>query len=84
MAEEKLIGKVTHYYGKLGVAIIELSDSLKVGETIHFKGAHDDFTQEVTDLQFEHQAIPEGKTGQQVGVKVDQKVHENDQVFVVS
>ncbi len=82
MAEEKLIGKVTHYYGKLGVAIIELSEPLRLGQTIHFKGAHDDFTQEVTDLQYEHAAIEEGKAGQQVGVKVSQKVHENDQVFL--
>lgn len=82
MAEEKLIGKVTHYYGKLGVAIIELSEPLEVGQTIHFKGAHDDFTQEVTDLQYERQAIPEGKPGQQVGVKVQEKIHENDQVFL--
>lgn len=83
MAEEKLIGKVIHYYGKLGVAIIELSEPLKVGQTVHFKGAHDDFTQEVSELQYEHQAIPEGKAGQQVGLKVTQKVHENDQVFLV-
>ena len=83
MAEEKLIGKITHYYGKLEVAIIELAEALKVGQTVHFKGAHDDFTQEVKELQYEHAAIAEGKPGQQVGIKVDQKVHENDQVFVV-
>lgn len=84
MAEEKLIGKIVHYYGKLGVAIIELSDTLAVGNTIHVKGAHDDFIQEVKELQYEHEAIPEAKSGQQVGIKVDQKVHENDQVFLVS
>lgn len=84
MAEEKLIGKVTHFYGKLGVAIIELSGSLAVGQTIRFKGATDDLTQEVREIQYEHQPISEGKVGQQVGVKVEQKVHENDQVFVVS
>lgn len=82
MAEEKLIGKVKHYYGKLGVVIVELTDNLKVGDTIHFKGAHDDFTQEVGEMQYEHEAIQSAKAGQQVGIKVEGKVHENDQVFL--
>ena len=84
MAEEKFIGKITHYYGNLGVAIIDLVDSLRIGQTIHIKGAHDDFEQEVKEIQYEHQAIEEGKPSQQVGIKVGQKVHENDQVFVTT
>ena len=83
MAEEQLVGKVTHYYGKLGVAIVELAAPLAVGQTIHVKGAHDDFTQVVSDMQFEHQAITAGKPGQQVGIKAEKPVHENDQVFIV-
>ncbi len=83
MAEEKLIGKVAHYYGKAGVAIIELAGGLKLGQSLHFKGATDDFTQIVNQMQYEHRDISEGKKGQQVGIKVEQKAHENDQVFVV-
>ena len=83
MAEEKLIGKVTHFFSKVAVAIVKLEEPLQVGQTIHLKGAHDDFTQEIKEMQYEHQAITDGKTGQEVGVKVDQKVHENDQVFLV-
>lgn len=82
MAEEQLVGKVTHYYGKLGVAIVELSAPLAVGQQIHVKGAHDDFTQEVKDMQFEHQAITAGRPKQQVGIKVEKAAHENDQVFL--
>ncbi len=84
MAEEKLVGKVTHFYGHLGVAIIKLSEKLKVGSQIHFRGAHDDIIQEVKEMQYEHQAITEGKPGQQVGIKVQEKVHEHDQVFLVA
>lgn len=84
MAEEKLVGKITHYYGKLGVAIIELADSLSVGQTVHIKGAHDDLTQEVKQLQLEFKDVQTATAGVSVGLKVDQKVHENDQVFVVS
>ncbi|MBI4050325.1 MAG: hypothetical protein HY398_02650 [Candidatus Doudnabacteria bacterium] len=81
MAEEKKIGKVTHYYGKLGVAIVKLQKPLKVGDKVHFKGAHDDFTQEIRELQYEHQALAAAKAGQEVGIKVEQKVHENDEVL---
>ncbi|MBI4363391.1 MAG: hypothetical protein HY545_00910 [Candidatus Doudnabacteria bacterium] len=84
MAEEQAVGKVVHYYAKPMVAIIELAAPVKAGDTLHFKGAHDDYTQQIKQMQFEHQDIAEGSVGQQVGVKVDQKVHDNDQVFLVA
>ncbi len=83
MAEEKPIGKVVHYYDKAMVAIIELAAPLKVGQTIHFKGNTDDVTQGVKQMQLDHADIQEGAVGQQVGVKVDQKVRDSDQVFLV-
>ena len=70
MAEERLIGKVTHYFGKPGVGIIQLSDTLKIGDTIHIKGHSSDFTQQVSSLQIEHDKITEGKAGDVVGTKV--------------
>ncbi len=78
---EKEVGKFTHYYGHLGVGIIELSDSLKVGDTIHVKGHSEDFTQPVDSMQIEHAIITEAKTGDMVGLKVLQKVHPQDKVF---
>ena len=83
MAEEKLIGKISHHFGKVSVGIIELSDALKVGDTIHIKGHTSDFTQQVSSMQIEHAEVTEGKTGDSVGIKVDQKVHENDEVFKI-
>jgi putative protease len=65
------------------VGIIELSDSLKVGETIHLKGHSSDFTQVVDSMQIEHANVQEAKAGDFVGIKVSQKVHQNDQVFKV-
>ena len=81
--EEKEIGKITHYFGKISVGIIQLKDSLKVGDTIHIKGAHDDFTQTVESLQIEHNQVQEAKAGDAVGIKVKSKVHENDVVFKI-
>ena len=83
MAEEKLIGKITHYFGKVSVGMIELSDLLKVGDTIHIKGHTSDFTQQVSSMQIEHAQVTEGKTGDLMGIKVDQKVYKNDEVFKV-
>lgn len=84
MAEEKLIGKITHYYGNIDVGIIELSDDLKVGEKIHLNGHGTDFEQVVDSMQIEHQNIQNAKNGDVVGLKVAQKVKEGDQVFKVT
>jgi len=83
MPEEE-IGKIAHYYNNIEVGLIELTASLKVGDTIHIKGAHDDFTQAVDSMQIEQDKIEEGKASDVVGVKVIQKVHENDKVYKVT
>ena len=81
--EEKEIGVITHYYGNISVGIIELSDDLKVGDSIHIKGHASDFTQPVDSMQIEHETISEGKAGDLVGIKVAQKVHLHDKVYKV-
>jgi len=81
---EKEIGKISHYYGHLGVGIIELSDILKVGDTIHIKGHSEDFNQPVDSIQVEHAGVSEAKAGDSIGVKVIQKVHPGDRVFKVT
>jgi putative protease len=80
---EKEIGKITHFYGHISVGIIELSDNLKIGESIHIKGHTSDFTQNVDSIQIEHAAVPEAKLGDVIGIKVSQKVHPGDKVFKV-
>ena len=81
--EEKEIGKITHYYGKVSVGIIELKEPLKLGDTIRVKGTHDDFTQKVDSMQIEHASIAEAKRGDEIGVKLIQTVHSNDKVYKV-
>ena len=81
---EKEIGKISHYYNHLSVGIIDLNAPLKVGDTIHIKGAHDDFTQKVDSIQLEHESVEEADAGTQAGVKVANKVHENDTVYLVT
>lgn len=82
-SEEKLIGKVIHYFGKIGVAVIELTDTLKVGETIKIVGGESEFTQEVESMEIEHKKIKEAKAGDKIGLKVNQKVREGYKVYKI-
>jgi len=81
MEEGKEVGRITHYFSKIGVAVVELTGTLNVGDTVHIKGAHTDFKQVVGSMEIEHKPIQTAKKGQSIGLKLDQKVHENDVVF---
>lgn len=81
--QEKEIGKITHFFDHLSVGIIELSDTLRVGESIHIKGHTTDFTQGVDSLQIEHVTVSEAKSGDAIGIKVAQKVHPHDKVYKI-
>lgn len=78
---DEKVGRVSHYYSKIGVAIIDLEGALKVGDNISIKGAKTDFTQTVTSMQIEHQNIDEAKAGDSIGLKVDDVVREGDAVY---
>ena len=80
-AEEKPIGKVTHYFGKIGVMALDLTDKLSVGERIHIKGHTTDVILTVDSLQIEHASVPEAKAGDSVGIKVGEKVRPGDMVY---
>lgn len=81
--EEKEIGKVTHYFTKIGVVVVELSDVLKVGDTIHIKGATSDFTEKVDSMQIEHENVESAKKGDAIGLKVKEHAREHDIVYKI-
>ena len=78
---ETPVGKVTHYFPKIKVAVVALSDGLKQGEEIRFSGPQTDFRQRVASMQIEHQTIATAMQGQQIGLKVDQDVKVGDRVL---
>lgn len=81
---EEEIGHITHYFPKIGVAVVEVTAGiLKVGETVHIKGHTSDFTQTVESLQQEHLSVPEIKKGVSAGMKVKEHVREGDRVYKV-
>ncbi len=79
--EGKLIGKITHYFGGIGVAVIELEDILRVGDTIRIVGGTTDFTQAIESMEMEHKKIDEAKAGDSIGLKVSDKVREGYKVY---
>jgi translation initiation factor IF-2 len=81
MAETE-IGKVTHYFGKIGVAAIEITGgTLHVGDTIHIKGNTSDFSQPVDSMQIDGQNVEEATVGQSVGIRVAEHAREHDFVY---
>lgn len=82
---EEEIGKITHYFSKINVGILELSKgTLQVGDTIHIKGHTSDFYQKIESMQLEHDPVDKVKLGEPVGIKVENSVRENDVVFKVT
>lgn len=82
--KEKKLGKVTHYFDKIKVAAIKLSDVVSVGDTVRIVGGEDtDFKQKIASMQFKHEKIKKGKKGQEIGIKVKDRVREGYKVFKV-
>lgn len=82
---EEEVGKITHYFSKINVGVLELSTGkLQVGDTIHIKGHTTDFYQKVESMQVEHAPVEEAQPGESVGLKVENPVRENDLIFKVT
>ena len=81
--EKKLIGKIAHYYSKIGVAVIDLEDELSVGDEISIEGATTNVRQKVESMQVEHKNIETAKSGDSIGLKVIDRVREQDAVYKV-
>lgn len=82
--EEKKVGEVIKFFGKISVAAIKLSEgSLKVGDKIHILGHTTDFTQTVDSMQIENKNVQEAGPGADIGIKVIEKVREHDIVYKV-
>lgn len=76
------VGKVTHYYDKIGVAIVELTGVLSVGDKVKFvRGGEDLFEQEVDSIQIEHEKVDSAKKGDVVGLKAKELIKEGAEVY---
>ena len=81
---EQLIGAVTHYYGQVSVAGVQITDGpLGVGDTVHFLGHTTDFTQTVGSMQIEHATVESAQAGDDIGMEVSERVRQRDKVYRV-
>ena len=82
--EEKILGEVIKYFGKIGVAAIRISEgTIKVGDKIHIVGHTTDVTQTVDSMQIENKSAQEAGPGADIGIKIKDKVREHDTVYKV-
>ena len=82
---EQLIGKVTHYFGKAGVAAVKITDGeLHVGDTIHIVGHTSDFTQAIDSMQVDRVPVQSAKVGDEIGIQVVEHTREHDDVYRIT
>lgn len=79
----KEIGRIFDYFERVGVIAIELSDSLKVGDSIRIVGGETDFTQVVDSMQIEGKSVSKAKKGDRLGIKVSEKCHKGYRIYKV-
>ncbi len=80
--ERKKVGEVFHFFGHIGVAAIRLTDgSLAIGDTVQIQGPTTNVEQTVDSLQIEHATVSTAGAGQEVGMKVRDRVREKDFVY---
>lgn len=80
---KKKVGTITHFYNNINVGVISLSDTLKKGDTISIEGETTNFKQKVDSMQIDREEIKEAKKGQEIGMKVKDRVREHDIVYKV-
>lgn len=83
VGEKKLIGTISHFYPKINVAVIDLSDTLKVGDKILVEKHEDAFEEVVHSMEIEHKKVQVAKKGQSIGLQVAQKTKEGAKVYRV-
>lgn len=78
------VGRVSHYFTRINVAVVELKAPLAVGDRILIKGSTTDLEQVVESMQIEHKDVQRAEAGQSIGLKVNDRVRENDTVYKIT
>ena len=82
--EGKLMGKITHYFSNIDVAVVKLINPLKKGDKVRIIGGQEtDFEQKVGSMQIDYKDVKVAKKGSSIGMKVNEKVHEGYKVYKI-
>jgi len=82
MAKSDSVGEVTHWYDKIGVAVIKLKKGLKIGDSIKVKHGDDEFGDSINSMQLNHEPVESGKKGDEVAIKLSQKAREGSEIHL--
>lgn len=82
-ASEKPIGKVTHFFRKIKVAVVKFSKSVNIGAKIKFKGYKTNFEQKISSIQIDHKSVKKAPAKKIIGMKVDKRVRKGDKIYSV-
>lgn len=83
MVEKKLVGKITHYFSEIGVAVVELSGDVKEGDKIKVEGATTSFEQVIESMEIENEKVELATVGQSIGLKMKDRVRLHDNVYKI-
>lgn len=84
IAQGRKVGVVTHFYPKISVAVVNVLETIKQGDEIEIRGGSTNIKQRVESMQVEHQQVQEAQPGQSIGLKVNDRVREGDEVYTAS
>jgi putative protease len=79
--ELREVGKVAHFFSRINVAVIDVTDTVSVGDRIFIKGPTTDIEQTIDSMEIEHEKVKQATAGQSIGMKVDGRVRENDTIY---
>jgi putative protease len=82
--ELKKVGRVAHFFSRINVAVVDLTGPVSVGDKICIQGPTTDFEQEIQSMQIEHESVKTAEAGQSIGLRVNERVRENDTVYIVN
>ena len=85
MSEElQEVGRVSHFFTKISVAVIELTATVSVGDRILIKGPTTNLEQTIDSMEIEHEKVQRAKAGESIGLKVKDRVRETDIVYKIA
>lgn len=83
MVEKKFVGNISHFYPKISVVVIDLEDTLKVGDKISIERPSGSFEQVVESMEIEHEKVQEAGAGQSIGLQVKERTREGAKVYKI-
>ena len=80
---ETKIGYITHFYNRISVAVLSLTDTLELGDRVHIFGHSTDFEQNITSMEIEHQKVTSVGPEDEVALKVIEPVRKGDVIYKI-